>query len=403
MPLDSAEITECRMFNNDVKHAYKRCLKKCNDQNISECNCVPPVTCDCEQDASCYRDILVSLISERQAGFCQECLEGSKTVQDLQNMKKLTCESQLKRPECKNVPDILRPDCDNPPKEDKHWVNVCFPIVVGPAVGLSLMALIKGGSSSIASTSVRVAGGFIRAFPWVAGGLIGLEALHWTLQYDNQIKRVEREAHKRGLDPTDKEGIKKQARQDLAYSYGKKVYDWVYGDRHCYNEAAQAVRACGLIAGVTGFGTVAGGATASGVMVGAVKSGTLAAMVAGTGLFSGGLSAAGLVRILNNEYETVQKDAQKRLQSESSVPSATEQVDQLLQEASQAHDTAAPLDCDQILVSKNTLKRQYSSLYNQFQSYDKETKKLMWPNLRNVFEELTRQATTYSENCKPPR
>ena len=56
-----------------------------------------------------------------------------------------------------------------------------------------------------------------------------------------------------------------------------------------------------------------------------------------------------------------------------------------------------------MLVSKNTLERQYHSLYNQFESYDKETKKLMWPNLRNVFEELTRQATTYSENCRPPR
>ena len=276
-----------------------------------------------------------------QEGICVDCVKGDQTRQEIQNMNKLTCEAQQSLPECKNVPNILRPDCDNPSKFIASMV--CPVMVAGGLFGAlsSTIVLLGKATPVLASGSVTLAGGTLARtamstslyIPWITAVVAGGGAAYFAYVYHRKVQEVKKNAHLRGLNPTDKESIKKVARQEIQHSIGKRVYDVVYGDRHCYNEAVQNARMCGLMAGVTGTAIMSGG-----VSMGIVGAAGGSAAVATLGVVSGsatGLTGGLSLHILAKEHKEVRDDVLKRLQSESSVPSATENVDQLLQEVSQ--------------------------------------------------------------------
>ena len=276
-----------------------------------------------------------------QEGICVDCVKGDQTQHEIQNLNKLTCEAQLNRPECKNVPDILRPDCNNPPSKSFAAAASCT-IVATIGALFPMMKLIFKGTSSVSylessKVTAKVAPqSLVRFFPWVTAAVAGVGVGFLAIHYDNQVRKVMREARQRGLDPKDTKAIKKIARQEHAYSVGKRVYDMVYGDRHCYNRAVQDLRACGLMAGVAGVGAVAGGVS-MGVMGAAAGSEGLLVIGATAGMVSGGSVAGGVPLAFAAEYEKVRSEVEAKIgESKGSlVPSATESLDQLLNEARQ--------------------------------------------------------------------
>ena len=269
-----------------------------------------------------------------QEGICVDCVKGDSFGTEIQNMKKLTCEAQLNRPECKNVPHILRPNCDKLPKyPGAGIVGLCFSMHFGvlTASALSVHKLLAASKAVGAGTSL------VRFVPWVAAAVAAGGAAYLAVKYHNMVSKVRREATQRGLDPKDTEGIKKQARQEITLSLGKRLYDILYGDSHCYNVATQVARACGLMAGI---GATAGvGGSVSLALAGAAATGT--SIGAASGAVLGGLGGyvvpQSIMPALAAQYTEVQHDVQKRIQAakDQEPPSATEQVDQLLQEASQ--------------------------------------------------------------------
>ena len=251
-----------------------------------------------------------------QEGICVDCVKGDQAEQEIQNLNKLTCKAQLNRPECKNVPNILRPDCDNLPKNPEAWaVGVCAPIMAG-AVGGSFLAVLKLLDKSIIYKSriSSVPAGLSlvgRIVPLVTAGVAAGGAAYLAVKYHNQVGKVRREARQRGLDPKDEKGIKKQARQEFTLSLGKRVYDMLYGDSHCYNEVTQAARACGLMSGIGATAALAGGV--SGGAAGAVIGGDLMWAVGGASGFTLGLLPLPFsLDELSDQYKEVQDDVQKR-------------------------------------------------------------------------------------------
>ena len=109
-----------------------------------------------------------------------DCVKGDRTEQEIQNLKKLTCEANLKRPECQSVPKILRPDCDNLPKKPGAVaIGVCVPITVG-AITASVVSFTKLFGKGIkvskvgGASKMSVAGqSLVRFFPLIAGGVAG--------------------------------------------------------------------------------------------------------------------------------------------------------------------------------------------------------------------------------------
>ena len=266
-----------------------------------------------------------------QEGICVDCVKGDSFGQEIQNLNKLTCEAQLNRPECKNVPDILRPDCDNPSKTIASLV--CPVIISGALLGTvsSTLLLLGKATPVLASGGLGIAGGAGSAaviggsslfLPWVTAVVGAGAAAYLAYKYHRKVEEVREGAHLRGLDPTDKESIKKVARQEIKHSIGKRIYDMAYGDRHCYNEVTQNARACGLLAGVTGTAAVAGGVS-MGIVGAAGGSAALSTLGAMAGTATGTLVGPSLYR-LNEEHKKVREDVLKKLQSESSVPSPPE-------------------------------------------------------------------------------
>ena len=276
-----------------------------------------------------------------QEGICVDCVKGDQTEREIQNMNKLTCEAQLNRPECKNVPEILRPDCDS--TESKRQISelACFSITLGGLVtaGLAAGKILDKGTfiRALSKRPIEVSSSVIfRAFPWIVGAVAGGGLLYLGLQYDNYVRKVLTEARQRGLNPKDSESIRKVARQEFALHYGKKIYDLLYGNRHCYNTVVQHVRVCGLLTALAGGSVVAGGVS-MGLVSTAITGGAGGfALGSVTGMIAG--AAVGIPPyVLSKEYEKIREDVSKKLQSveDNDPPSATESLDQFLKETSQ--------------------------------------------------------------------
>ena len=274
-----------------------------------------------------------------QEGICVDCVKGDQTEQEIQNFKKLTCEAQLKKPECKIVSDIFRPDCDNLPKNPEAWASaVCVPMFFGSMAGVFFLAkaIFAWGTNIFNVQAARVAVTVGRVAPWAAVGGVAAVAAYLAVQYHNQVKKVKIEAIQRGIDPEDEEGIKKAAGQGFSYFLAEKFYDLVYGDSHCYNEITRATRVCGMLSALSAISGVTGSVSLglAGATTGSFNAwmgGAVGGAIAGIGV---PMSMQGP---LKKQYEEVRDDVQKRIQAakDQEPPSATEQVDQLLQEASQ--------------------------------------------------------------------
>ena len=292
----------------------------------------------------CLTIFLSFSVFGEQEGICVDCVKGDSFGTEIQNFKKLTCEAQLKLPECKNVPHILRPDCNNLPKDldvfapSKLAPMVCGPLYIGSMTAI-FFSLKKIFSQSTVHRFWSLGGRLATAIPWVSAAVVASGVGFLAVKLHNDIEQVRREARQRGLDPKNEEGIKKQARQGFYYSLAKKLYDIQIGDSHCYNELIQTARLCGFTAGITGAVGVAGGVAGGGAALLVYPSSLAAGAGAGFGGLVGGgtgaLFTGSMFKEVREQYEKVRDDTQKRLQSESSVPSATENLDQLLQEASQ--------------------------------------------------------------------
>ena len=285
-----------------------------------------------------------------EADVCWSCEKGKKgTVADVTLLNRRACEQTMKREECQNTPDLLKRDCKNlkppPDPEDDGWVlwgrpdswQVPFCHIGGSFAGmLALMPVILklgGGTSSIAG----------RLFGGTSWGLLGMGAagaMYVANLYEKAVKQTYREARKLKWHRAfiyNRDVMESFAREKVWATLAGKLYNVIYGDSHCYNQTAYAVRVCGVSAAIGAALSTAGGAAG----VGAVRTTgtTITQSVAAQEFIKFGLlsvssnyiAAASAPHLFHNEFEKVRRETLQTLQA-GQTQNTTENVDRLVKE-----------------------------------------------------------------------
>ena len=183
----------------------------------------------------CFILLLWAFAGVALEGFCPECLEGSKTVQEVENLKKIACEKIKKSSKCQKVPEEDLKVCGGLP----NWVKVPF-----YGLGTVSSAMISGAAMAAGS------GGYGLLFLPVAlfAGYRTTESLD-ELGQELYAAREFEKIYKNVPGP-DRE---QKAAAHIACKTGELLYNALYDDYNCLNDRARSVRACGAAAGTIGF------------------------------------------------------------------------------------------------------------------------------------------------------
>ena len=203
--------------------------------------------------------------SSTEAGpGCVDCAEGDPTSKQVADINQLinreTCRKMLKKPECVNVPDLLKADCETYSPNPLPGITDMFTCMGSFGLGAtlsSLIAIIK--LTHFAQTEKKFNTGTrqMRFSFWGTLLALGGGTLYISHQFEKAVKQSSRLARSNNWDH---ETHHQYARSRLLTSLAEKVYNLTYNDSHCYSPVARGVRVCGVVGALSGL-SIAGGVT----------------------------------------------------------------------------------------------------------------------------------------------